>query len=219
MNRWLNTCKTENRLSCRAQISKSITKIRSKGNASPHFKSCRGRRSACKFPEKRRTTRPPLQSEHILHRIKPGWFADDPLRRAQSAAPENFAAARFVRKLKTFTWSGKNHGVLADHVAFADRLNRNLIIDPSCLAQNFRERFGSATRRIFFGAMMGFDNLAMEFSTKNLCSSVCQSKKRVDTHTEVRCEHDRHRVSSFFNHASLFRGVAGCSNNERLSML
>src|SRR5205823_14772577 len=74
-----------------------------------------------------------LQSQYILHRVKVGRLPDNPLRRAQSAAPENLAAARRVRKLETFAWSGKNHGVLADHVAFANRLNWNLIGHVSCL--------------------------------------------------------------------------------------
>src|SRR5438034_9503596 len=52
-NRWSNTCKIGNRLSCRAQVSKSIAKIGSKRHGSPHLKCSRARRATCKLPEKR----------------------------------------------------------------------------------------------------------------------------------------------------------------------
>src|SRR5439155_11033362 len=114
----------------------------------------------------------PLQSQYILHRVKVGRLADDPPRRAQSAAPENLATARFVGKLETFARSGKNHGVLSDHVAFANRLNWNLIGHVLCLAQNPSEGFCGPPGRIFCHVMLRFDYFGIEISSKNIASSV-----------------------------------------------
>ena len=86
---------------------------------------------------------------------------------------------------------GKNHRVLADHITFADRLDWNFISDVLCLAQDFSESFRAATGRVLFHAMVRFDDLGTEFVPKNICSSLCKSKKRVYPHAEVGRENNR----------------------------
>ena len=109
--------------------------------------------------------------------------------------------------------------MLADHVAFANRLNWNLIGHVLCLAQNPSEGFCGPAGRIFFHVMVRFDYFGIEISAKNLPSSVRQSKKRVHAHAEIGCKYNWHGFGSFFNRAPLFRGVPSCSNNERSPML
>jgi hypothetical protein len=61
-----------------------------------------------------------LQSKHILHGIKPGWFSDEPLRCPQRASRKNFAAGRAMGQFQTLARAGKEHCVISDHLAFPD---------------------------------------------------------------------------------------------------
>ena len=133
----------------------------------------------------------PLSAEHILHRVKARGFPSDPLRRAQGATRKNFAAARSVRQLESFARPGKAHRMIANHLALANRLNWNLIIELSRCPQNFRERFRRAAGRILFHAVMGLNNSQIEFWSENFSSFARQSEKRVHADAEVGCENNR----------------------------
>src|SRR5438034_490262 len=69
------------------------------------------------------------QPEHILHGIKPRRLVDNPSRCAQRPTRKNFAACCTMHQLKALTGATKNYGVLTNHIAFANRLNRNFVLN------------------------------------------------------------------------------------------
>src|SRR5690349_363171 len=71
-------------------------------------------------------TRHSFQPEHILHVVNSGLLVHDPLRRAESAAREDTAIARFMRELHALTEGGKHDGVVADDIAAPQRVDTNL---------------------------------------------------------------------------------------------
>ena len=68
-----------------------------------------------------------------------------------------------MRHLKTLARPAKDHRMLADHIAFADRPNRDLIIGVPRLAQNSGEGLRCSAGRVFLRVMMRFNNFNIEF--------------------------------------------------------
>src|SRR6266568_6199244 len=155
-----------------------------------------------------------LQSKHILHAVKTCGFPDDPARRAQCSPRKNLTTCCTMRHLKTLARPAKNYGMFADHIAFADRLNRDLIIGIPRLAQNGGEGLRGSAGRVFLHLMMRFNNFNIEFSAKCLRSITRHSEKHVHACAEVRRENNRNGLGGSFNRGALFRGMSGCSNNE-----
>src|SRR5260370_24222166 len=66
---------------------------------------------------------------------------------------------------------------------------------------------------------MGLDNLRREIRVEQFGSLLGQPKEHVDSHAEIRCQHDRYRMRCLFNSFALLLRVAGRSNDERFAML
>src|SRR5438132_127668 len=66
------------------------------------------------------------EAEHVLHRVEPGRPPCHESHRAQGAARERVAAVRPVGQLQTLAQRAERHGVLADHVARAERADGDL---------------------------------------------------------------------------------------------
>src|SRR6266581_7924231 len=133
------------------------------------------------------TVKAPLQSKHILHRIKPGRFIDDPLGCVQRAASKNFSAAGTMRQLHSLTRPGKDDRVLAHHITLTNRSRRDFVVDLSRFLQNFRERFRRPARRVFLHAMVRLNNFDTKLVAKNFRGVAYQSKKGVHADAKVGC--------------------------------
>ncbi len=68
-----------------------------------------------------------------------------------------------MRHLKTLAWPAEDHRMLADDIALADRLNRDLIIGVPRLAQNSGKGLRCSAGRVFLRLMMRFNNFNIEF--------------------------------------------------------
>ena len=110
-----------------------------------------------------------------------------------------------MHQLKALAAPSKNHGMVPDNIASADRVNSDLervafahhAFPPvtelrgfALALQNFGERSSRSARRVFFQAVVHLHNFQIELSAKNSCRLFRQPKKRVHADAEVRCEHD-----------------------------
>src|SRR4029450_4748219 len=193
-----------------------ITKVRSECDGCSHCCCSRDRWSR---PPGAPTPATGLQSEHIFPAAKTSGFPDNPARRAECSAPENFATCCPMRHLKTLACPAEDHRMLADHIAFADRPNRYLIIGVPHLAQNSGKGLRCSAGRVFLRLMMRLNNFNIEFRAKRLGSVTCQGEKRVHACAEVRRENNRNGPGGSVNSGALFRGMSRCSDNERSLIL
>ena len=69
-----------------------------------------------------------------------------------------------MRELKALARSRENHSVLADYLAFANRLNRYFFFLHGF--RNLSERFRRAAGRILFHFVVRFDDLGIEILPK-----------------------------------------------------
>ena len=109
--------------------------------------------------------------------------------------------------------------MLTDNIAFANGFNRYFGLTLLRRFQNLGESFRRAAGRIFFHSMMRFDNLSTEVWAEEFGSFARQPEKHIHSDTEIRCEHDRHRASGFFNYRALLLRMTRRSDDERFAVV
>ena len=72
-----------------------------------------------------------------------------------------------MNQFQAFARSGKNHGVFADDIALANRLSRNLFVDPARLFSESRPAFSRFRSARLFHHMMCLDDLQVELFAKH----------------------------------------------------
>ena len=108
------------------------------------------------------------ETQYVHHVVQAWWLPNHPPSGAQSASREGISATRSMRHFDTFTYPGKENGVVADNVAGTNCLNPDLDLLPfpdktssgidadliQVAAHSFRQDFRNLerrpARRIFF---------------------------------------------------------------------
>src|SRR5919198_2765163 len=124
-----------------------------------------------------------------------------------------------MREFKALAGAAKNDRVLADHVAFANRLDWNFALRFFSCFQNFSQCFGRSAWRIFFHLVMCFDNLGIKIAAELLRGFARQPKEHIDPDTEIRRKHNWQRPRGLFDYSALLFRMAGRPNDQRLAML
>ena len=119
-----------------------------------------------------------------------------------------------MRKLNALAASTKNHGVLTNHIAFANRLNRNFVLNLLRRFQNVTERFGRPAGRIFFHLVMRFDNLCIKIAPEQFASLTGQPEEHINSDAEIRRKHNRQRLRGLFNKAPLLFRMSRGADDE-----
>src|SRR5439155_9203824 len=121
-------------------------------------------------------------------------------------------------QLKALGGSVENDCMLANDVAFTDRLNRNFSLRFLSCFQTPGQRFGRPAGRIFFHFVMRFDNLGFKIAAELFGSFAREPEEHIDSDAEVRCKYDRQRLCGLFNYFALLFRVTGRPNHQRLAM-
>ena len=121
------------------------------------------------------------QTEHIPHRVEAWGPAPGPKRRPDRAAGENAPISGDMRKLDTLARPGKDHPMLADHVAAAERGKADIAFPAwagiavaaahTTFGERYFARFGggaaqherSAGRRVALVPVVHLQDLDVEF--------------------------------------------------------
>ena len=97
-----------------------------------------------------------------------------------------------MRKLKALSGPAENYVVLADDLAFANRLNRDFLLNFLRRFQNLSERFGRSAGGVLFHFVMRLDDLRIEIRTEQVGSFPRQPEQYIHANAEIRRENNRH---------------------------
>ena len=116
---------------------------------------------------------------------------------------EGLAVRGPVSKLDSFTLAGKDHRVIAYHIAATHGVHTDLRggafageavpavpgglrqLQAQCVGKDLGQGLGGAAGRVLLVAMMHFDHLDVEGWTEDLRRLACQPEQGVDSHRKV----------------------------------
>ena len=160
-----------------------------------------------------------------------------PLRGSQSPAGKGFAAAGFVRQLHAFALRGVDDGVIADHIAAANRMDADLVVrafaddslasvprvrvvrKASRFGQNLRELFRGAARGILLQPVMHLDDFEIERWAEDFRRLFREPEKRVHADAVVRRKDHGDLRGGMIDRRELRIRVAGGPHDADFSVL
>src|SRR5947209_7957680 len=164
-----------------------------------------------------------LQAEHVGHGVQTRRLAAGPQRGLDRAAGIDAAVLGTVYELDALAGRGKDHAVIADHAAAAQRgktdialasragdavAPRNLALgeihSPALRGRGAEQERGPG-RRIDLLVVMHFENLDVEFVIETRSDPAHQRGHEIHAHTHVGRAHD-HRLASEVVDLFLVRG-------------
>src|SRR5438128_9320050 len=123
-----------------------------------------------------------------------------------------------MRQLQALARPAENHCVLPDDIAFADRLNRNILFRFAHRFQNLAQSFCRPAWRIFFHLVMRFNDLGIEIPAEQFGGFACQPGKHINSNTEIGREHNRQRLRGLFDCSASLLGMTSRPNHKWLIM-
>ena len=139
-----------------------------------------------------------LESEDVLHGVKAGFLAENPLGGAKGAVGKGVSAAGFVGEFEAFSGSGEQNGVIANDVTAAQRMQSNFIFGSGAddsfaavpqgifqrkiagLGEDVCEGCGGAAGGVLFVMVVRFDDFKVEAVSQDFRRFASEPEKGVD---------------------------------------
>ena len=173
-----------------------------------------------------------LESEDVLHGVKPGFLAENPLGGAKGAVGKGVSAAGFMGKFKAFSGSGEQNGVIADDVAAAQGMQSDFVFGSGSddsfapvpqgvfqrkiagLSKDLRKSCGGAAGGVLFVMVVRFDDFKVEAVSQNFHRFASEPEKGVDAGGVVGSPNYGNFFGKGLDGGAVFFGVSGGADDD-----